>query len=60
MNRNTIEKLKKNPHYKPLIGQFVPDDEDEAPVKTFGIPPAQHTIIPKHQTSPQVRVHKQK
>lgn len=63
LNEATIQKLKNNPHYKPSPGQLIPDGyeepkKEEEKIKTFGVPPIQHTVIPKHPTSPTKRVHK--
>lgn len=56
MDKATIERLKKNPHYKPTPGQLVPDEEDN--VRTFGILPKHNTVIPKHPTGPVTVTHK--
>ena len=67
MNQKTIDKIKANPHYKPSPGQLIPDGYEEEekpkmnePVKTYGVPPIQHTVIEKHPTSPRVKTHKKK
>lgn len=60
LSQKTIEKLKQNPHYRPSPGQFIPRDEEEKEeeVKTFGVPPAVHTVIPKHPTKPKTVISK--
>ena len=63
LNQETINKLKANPHYRPAPGQMIPDWQDqekEEEVKTFGVPPAVHTVIPKHPTQTKKAIHKKK
>lgn len=58
MNRETVEKLKSNPHYKPNPKQLVVDEEDDN-IRTFGVLPKQNTVtIPKHPTDPVTVTHK--
>ena len=62
LNEKTIEKLKKNPHYRPAPGQLIPESHEdrEQEVRTFGVPPATHTVVPKHPTNPRTVTHKKK
>lgn len=61
VNEATAEKLRKNPFYKPAAGQLPADPkQEEDNVRTFGVPPAVHTIIPKHPTEPDTVIHGRK
>lgn len=46
MNQKTLEKLKRNPHYKISSKQFdVQEPEDESKVVEFGKPPIHQTQL---------------
>lgn len=68
MNKYTLEKLKKNPHYKISAAQLQDlEDEEREPmteigtaVKTFGELSKHVTDIPKHPVRPKVVVHKKR
>lgn len=62
MNNPTIERLRKNPHYKPTPGQLGPDPlpEEEEPIRTFGVVPKTNDVPEKHPTDPKKLTHKKK
>lgn len=50
LSKETLEKLKKNPHYKISDEQKGVEATIDNPVKEFGVIPKHDVSIPKHDT----------
>lgn len=54
MNKQTLERLAKNPHYKPGSKQVIEPEDKKEPMAQFGNFEQHSTDFERHQTEPRV------